>query len=315
MTELRLGDGTLKLMVPDAVVRMNLEANGEAGRTWLSALPDIVEQLAARWSLRVGRAFEGGSVAFTAPAEREDGTAVVLKVSFVDRETRHEGDALALWDGCGAVRLLDADPEEGALLLERLEPGTSLLEHADPDEAITMACKLLQRLWRPLPDGHPFIHVTDEIARWRDLIAATCFERGISAQFDPSIVSEALHLCMYLATTAGPPILANRDFHLGNVLAAKREPWLVIDPKPLAGEAAFDTGHLVRTLLPGKPNRQDAARVVRRVASQLNLDPERVRAWAFVRSVEDIAWTHSLGQLPNDWQFRTAGALSGRLSF
>lgn len=304
----------MKLKVPDAVVRMNIEAYGEAGRTWLSALPEIVEQLAVQWSLHIGPAFEGGSVAFTAPAERGDGTKVVLKVSFVDRETRHEGDALALWNGCGAVRLLDSHPKYGALLLERLEPGTSLLEHADPDEAITLACGLLKRLWRPLKDDHPFIRVTDEVERWRALIAATTFEQ-VRTQFDTSLASEALKLCTWLTTDASSPILANRDFHLGNVLAARREPWLVIDPKPLAGEASFDTGHLVRTLLPGRPDRRNAARVVRRVATELELDPERVRAWAFVRSVEEIAWTLSLGQRPDDWQFTIAGALSGRLSF
>ena len=217
--ELLFGGGTsirrwsLKLIVPDAVVRMNLEVNGEAGRSWLSALPDIVEELAARWSLRVGHAFEGGSVAFTAPAERDDGTKAVLKVSFIDRETRHEGDALALWNGCGAVRLLDADPKHGALLLERLEPGTSLLEHPDPDEAIRLACGLLRRLWRPLSEGHPFIRVTDEMARWCELMAAMPFELQVGAQFDPSLASEALQLCAYLTTDAGPQILGTATSH------------------------------------------------------------------------------------------------------
>jgi hypothetical protein len=51
---------SLKFVVPDAVIRMILEEHGEAGRIWLSTLPNIVEQLAVRWSLRVSRAFEGG---------------------------------------------------------------------------------------------------------------------------------------------------------------------------------------------------------------------------------------------------------------
>ncbi|MGQ0670761.1 MAG: aminoglycoside phosphotransferase family protein, partial [Actinomycetota bacterium] len=74
-------------------------------------------------------AFECGCVGFVAPVERADGTRAVLKISYLDDETRHEGDALAFWDGDGAVRLLDADPGIGALLLERLEPGTSLFDH------------------------------------------------------------------------------------------------------------------------------------------------------------------------------------------
>jgi streptomycin 6-kinase len=291
---------------------MNLLSNGEAGRAWLTALPGVVEDLARHWSLQLEDAYEGGCVAFTAPATREDGTRVVLKVSFIDRETQHEGDALALWNGRGAVRLLDADPKHGALLLEKLDPGTSLHEHPHPDEAIALACGLLKRLRLPLMDGHPFVRVTDELARWGELIAAMDLERRAAAQLDHVLVLEALELCAYLATDPSAPVLVNRDFHLGNVLAAKREPWLVIDPKPPAGEAAFDAGHLIRTLLPQYPDRQNTMRIVRRVAAELDLDPERARTWAFVRSIEDIAWTLSHGQRTDDRQIKIAGALATR---
>src|SRR6266545_1966453 len=144
------------LASPDEVVRMNLAANGEAGRAWLEALPKVVQELRARWELTIGSPFEGGCVGLVVPAERVDGNRVVLKVNFIDEETRHEADALALWDGDGAVRLLDSDPERGALLLERIEPGTFLGDHPDRDEAISIACRLLRRLWRPVPEPHPF---------------------------------------------------------------------------------------------------------------------------------------------------------------
>ncbi len=119
------------LAIPDEVVRMNLAAYGEAGRAWLEALPKVVQELRARWELTIGPPFEGGCVGLVVPAERVDGNRVVLKVSFIDEETRHEADALALWDGDGAVLLLDSDPERGALLLERIEPGTFLGDHPD----------------------------------------------------------------------------------------------------------------------------------------------------------------------------------------
>lgn len=134
------------LLVPAEVVRMNLDANGEAGRAWLAELPGIVGELRERWSLTaMGPAFEGGRVGFVAPVERADETRAVLKISYVDDETRHEGDALAFWDGAGAVRLLDADPVLGALLLERLEPGTSLFDHPNPGEVVPLACGVLRR--------------------------------------------------------------------------------------------------------------------------------------------------------------------------
>jgi len=279
--------------VPAEVVEMNLKANGEAGRAWLEALPTIVEQLRVRWALSLGPAFEGGCVGFVAPAERPDGERVVLKISFVDEETRHEADALALWKGDGAVRLLEADPDLGALLLERLEPGTYLGDHPDRDEAISIACRLLRSLWRSVPEPSVFMPVRDLALRLARELPER-FER-LGRPFEATLVRTAVDLFYELAATSGAPILANRDFHLWNILAAQREPWLLIDPKPLVGEPAFDTGHLLRSLLPDAVDRSLIDGLVTRLAAELDLDSGRVRAWAFVRSVDDALWGSSIG--------------------
>ena len=281
------------LVVPTEVVEMNLKANGEAGRAWLEALPAIVEQLRVRWALSLGPAFEGGCVGFVAPAERPDGERVVLKISFVDEETRYEADALALWDGDGAVRLLDADPDLGALLLERLEPGTYLGDHPDRDEAISIACRLLRTLWRPVPEPYVFMPVRDLALRLARELPER-FER-FCRPFEATLVRTAVDLFHELAAASEAPILANRDFHLWNILAAEHARWLMIDPKPLVGEPAFDTGHLLRSLLPDAVDRSLVDGLVTRLAAELDLDPGRVRAWAFVRSVDDALWGSSIG--------------------
>jgi hypothetical protein len=102
---------------------MNLSANGAAGRAWLGSLPCLVDELTDRWSLTIGPAFTGGAVGFVAPAERHGGERLVLKVRFVDEETRHEPDALRLWDGDGAVRLVDADPPAARSCSNGWSPG------------------------------------------------------------------------------------------------------------------------------------------------------------------------------------------------
>jgi YihY family inner membrane protein len=281
------------LEIPPAVVRMNLAAAGEAGRAWLAELPGMIDQLRRRWDLTIGPAFEGGVVGFVAPAERGGGDRVVIKVSPVDEETRTEADALRLWDGDGAVRLLDAEPALGALLLERLDPGTSLEEHPDRDEAIAIGCALLKRLWRPVPPGHPFPLVRDLAFRWATEIPER-FDR-LGPPFEAALAEEAAALCAELGASTEPTVLANRDYHLGNVLAAQREPWLLIDPKPLVGGPAFDTGHLLRSLLPSVIDRAAVRGLVQRLAGELGLGDEAVRRWAFVRSVEDALWGLSIG--------------------
>ena len=299
------------LEIPDEVVQMNLSANGAAGRAWLDSLPALVDELTARWSLTIGPAFGGGAVGFVAPAERKGGERLVLKVSFVDDETRHESEALRHWDADGAVRLVDADAAMGALLLERLEPGTPLEAHPDRDTATGLACALLRRLWIPMPDPHPFTLVRDLASRLADVLPQR-FERH-RRPFDQALLRTAVDLCHDFASSSEETVLANRDFHLGNVLAAEREPWVVIDPKPLVGERAFDTGHLVRTLLPERLDVGSVDAVVDRLAAELELEPTHVRAWALVRSVDDALWGLSTGGADIDWDVRCARLVAERL--
>jgi streptomycin 6-kinase len=89
---------------------------------------------------------------------------------------------------------------------------------------------------------------------------------------------------------AGPELLVNRDAHLLNILAAGREPWLLIDPKPLAGEAAFDGGWLLIDVLLADVTAANARRQAARIGDGLGVDADRVRAWALVRSAENVFW-------------------------
>ena len=300
------------LAIPDEVVRMNLAANGEAGRAWLEALPGVVQELQARWELTVGPPFVGGCVGLVVPAERPDGTRVVLKVSFIDDETRHEADALALWDGDGAVRLLDSYPERGALLLERIEPGTFLGDHPDRDEAISIACRLLRRLWRPVPERHPFPSVRELAQGWAIELPER-FDR-LRMPFEITLLRTAEGLCgEFASSTVEPSVLANRDYHLWNILAARREPWLLIDPKPLAGEPAFDTGHFLRTIVPEGLERTAVDQLVDRLGAELDVATERVRAWALLRSVDDVLWGLEIYGFDVEWDLACARVLARSL--
>lgn len=127
----------------------------EAGPAWLRGLPDLLKALARRWSLTVDDHFPEIAYNYVAPATRfgPDGrpTRCVLKVSRRLREMANEIAALRLWNGHGAARLLEADPEIGAMLVERVEPGTMLVEVAetDDDQATLIAAGVLRQLWEP----------------------------------------------------------------------------------------------------------------------------------------------------------------------
>jgi streptomycin 6-kinase len=258
------------------------------GADWLDRLPGIVEACAARWSLDVGRPF-GGHISWVAPARLPDGRHAVLKVNFPEAESEHEADALGLWDGSGAVRLLESDSDLRALLVERCAPGTTLWEIADEDEANRIAAGVLRLLWRPAPAQHPFRLLADEAARWADELPARWERAGRPC--GRWLLDEAVTFLQAAGPEQGEPVVVHQDFHGGNVLRADREPWLAIDPKPLVGERELDVASLLRDRR-GELARDPApARRVRRrldlLAAELGLDRERMRGWGVAHA---LAW-------------------------
>jgi streptomycin 6-kinase len=193
----------------------------------------------------------------------------VLKVTPVeDDEADHEGDALALWNGDGAVRLLRRDPTRRALLIQRARPGTDISALPE-DEANAAAVGVARRLWRPARRGDPYRSIAERVAR----------DLGRVGSHPLVPVARSLFACMRFAETT----LLHGDYHHHNVLRSG-DGYLAIDPKPLVGEPEFDVAPFLWN--PGG-ERPSVGRTGRRIAAfaALGLDPKRIRDWAIVRGV------------------------------
>jgi len=260
--------------------RLNWLRRHEAGRAWLADLPTVVAGLAREWNLQVGAPFEGSNVSYVAPAMR--GTEhVVLKVQWPDDESAHEADALKIWDGAGAVRLLDHDVERHALLIERCLPGADLAAATGVD-ALSVLTDLLPRLWKVV--GPPFRSLTEEASGWAATLDADWAAAGRPCE--RRLVDATAEFLDQLATSQGEQVLVHQDLHGENVLAAQREPWLVIDPKPLAGEREFALAPIIRSVEFGH-SQKDVVYRLDRLSSELQLDRDRVRCWTIAQTV---AW-------------------------
>jgi streptomycin 6-kinase len=249
---------------------------------WLARLPEIVGELRQRWSLTLGEPFDNDetSCAWVAPVvtvgEVTAGRVpAVLKVGMPHWEGEHEIAGLRVWNGEAMVRLLDADEDLGAMLIERCEPGTPLRREAAFEQDRVIA-GLLRRVWRPVVAPHVFRSLTLMTARWSDETLAAAGHWP-----DPGLVREGLRLLRDLPRSATAEVLLATDLHAGNVLRAEREPWLAIDPKPFVGDPAYDaTQHLLNS---EARLRSDPDGTIRRFADLLEVDHERVRAWTFAR--------------------------------
>ena len=248
---------------------------------WLEQLPAVIQNLQDKWSLSLGVPFDGQEVscAWVAPAVCCDGTSAVLKLGMPHMEGEHEIEALRFWEGDPTVRLLRADDQVHAMLLERCDPGTVLRNLPELEQDVVIA-RLLRRLWRIPSAPHPFRPLSAMTAHWTKETISDAYRWP-----DAGLIREGLYLLEELPRQAPTEVLLATDLHAGNVLEAQREPWLVIDPKPFVGDPAYDaTQHLFNCEV---RMRSDPHGTIRRFSELLEVDHERVRLWMFARSAAE----------------------------
>jgi streptomycin 6-kinase len=301
--------------VPDVRLPEPVLAFAERGPAWagfVAELPRRVRELTEEWSLRADGQPTYGHCSLVLPVRRGDEPAV-LKLAFPDEEGEHEALGLQRLGGRGAVRLLTADPHRRALLLERLHPRD--LGSLPVLEACEVVAGLYERIHAPAPPQ--LLAVSGYLDRWTPTLRALPRDAAIPRR----LVEQALSLVDHLFAAAGPRagsgVMLHGDLHYANVLAGDREPWLVIDPKPMAGDPHYEPAPMLW-------NRWDEAVATGNLRSALRrrfhtivdaagLDEELARDWVVVRMVYNMLW--ELEDHPDDpdrdWLTRCVAVCKG----
>jgi streptomycin 6-kinase len=223
----------------------------------------------------------------------------MLKLQQVNDESEDEALALRTWNHDDVVEVLEDDPETSTILLERLEPRT-LDDLPDHVEATRIVAEFLVRLSAvPAPSG---IRRLAEIAAVMVDDAPGVIPR-LSDPEEQRLTRRFVAQTAELLPESGDRLL-HWDLHYLNVMAAQRKPWLVIDPKPLVGDPAFDLfpvlwnrwDDLVATgNLPGAiRDRFDL------MLSVTGIDRDRALGWTAARILQQVVWAVSGGETRMD---------------
>ncbi|MGA5757132.1 aminoglycoside phosphotransferase family protein [Nonomuraea bangladeshensis] len=298
--------------VPEAFAA-SYGTQGAEARAWLAELPRLGGEFLDRWELRPDGPPAHGMASLVLPVLRADGTPAVLKLQQPREETAGTAAGLLAWDGDGIVRLLDHDESSATQLLERLDAARPLSSVADDTKALRILAELMARLTAvPAPPG---------LRRLSDIAAAMLDQvpEAVRALRDPAEQRLVRTCASAVAELTGEPgdRLLHWDLHYDNVLAGEREPWLAIDPEPLAGDPGFE-------LLPALDNRWDeveatgdvARAVLRRfdlLTEVLGLDRDRAIGWTLGRVLQNALWDVEDGKATLEpAQVAIAAALLGR---
>jgi streptomycin 6-kinase len=257
---------------------------------WLGRLPRLVRDVADEWQLAFDGAPMHGFTSVVVPVRQPDGTPAVLKVVYDgDQEGVHEALGLQHWNGNGTVRLLRADPRRRALLLERLHSDRTLDELWDLE-----ACEVVAAFYARLhvPALPRLQRLTTYIDGWTERLARL----RIDAPVPRRLVEQAVSLGRSFVDDEGTDaVMIHGDLHYQNVLAADREPWLVIDPKPMAGDPHYEVAPMLWNRwdeVVASGNVRDAVR--RRfhtIVDAAGLAEDRARDWVVVRELHNVLWT------------------------
>jgi streptomycin 6-kinase len=245
-------------------------------------LASVAQSQLQRWDLRRDGEPTHRPGSLVLPVRTSDAVPAVMKIGSPDAESEHEHLALRRWGGEGAVRLLSADPPRRALLLERLRPQSlSML----PDVA---ACQIVAGLYRRLhvPALPQLRTLTSYLEDWTALFQAL----PRSAAIPHRLVEQAIVLSRELAADpASTGRVVHGNLHYQNVLAADREPWLAIAPRPANGDPHYEVAPMLWNRwdeLSGQI-RDGVRRRFYTLVDAAGFDEERARAWIVVRVVRE----------------------------
>ena len=272
---------------------------GDDWAAWVDRLPALARDLLDEWDLTVDGALMNGFCSLVVPVLTADGERSVLKLHTDADADESDFEHLALqhWHGNGTVLLLRADPRRRAMLLERLHPRD--LTTIGDREACEVVGGLYGRIHVPaLPQLRT---ITSYVERWTADLEALPRDAPIPRRLREQCVSLVRDL---VADPASVGLIIHGDLHHHNVLAADREPWLVIDPKPMSGDPHYEPAPMLWNrwdeIVAGNA-RENLRRRFHTLVDVAGLDEDRARDWVVVRMVHNMSWAVIDGDPDQDY--------------
>jgi streptomycin 6-kinase len=288
------------MQIPSGLRETIRRAHGPAGKQWLAALPTLLDEWRARWRLRLDEPFENLSYNLVIPGRTLAGLRVVLKMGVPCSELLTEAEALRLFQGEGAVRLLDDDAERGALLLERITPGSPLYELQAGAEAASTAARLMRELWRTPPAKHSLPAIAAWFRAFEELRSRL---GGGVGSLPPEIISRSERALTELEASSRGSVLLHGDLHHANILFSDERGWVAIDPKGIVGDRGYEVGSFMLNQLPAGASAAEITTIFAErlsiFADELKIDGKRLARWAFCHAVLSALWS---AEEDDEWQ-------------
>lgn len=293
----------LPLSLPEILIEKVHRVFGDEGRTWLPRLPAILARCREQWSLLPGTMSPFMSMNYIELTRTEQGEEVALKVGLPRPDLFGEMEALRLYGGRSAVRLLDCDRELGAILMRRVKPGTMLWQLDDDECRTRIAAKVMRNVSVPVPAEHGLPTFAD----WVEPAFHSARTEWDPTELMPrDVIDEAERAFAAIERTKADDVVLHGDLHHENILLDDEAGWVAIDPKGVVGARSLEVGRYVQNRLPLEARAELRHEIVRSRLEILRLELgysfEELAACALVDCVLSRCWKLQDESLGEDWE-------------
>jgi streptomycin 6-kinase len=259
-----------------------ISIHGDKGRKWLEDLDSFVADLAQKWNLEDLKPFENLTFNYVAQGFRDD-LPIVLKVGLEHDLLEKEASVLKFFENYSAIKIIDS--AEGALLLQRAIPGTSLMKYFPDreDESIGIAADVIKRL-----------HSIDGIPENSTPIEELLNDLYKKWNIPDRLISKAQRITDHLLKTTVRKVAMHGDLHHDNILRDS-DHWKIIDPAGIVGDPIYEIASFMINPIDKIWKCENATAIIQnrigKLSSLLSVDPKRIAQWTFVKSVLCWIWT------------------------
>lgn len=277
--------------IDDATRRRMIGRFGPRANDWCDDLPALLDRLARRWRIWIGRTASPGANSCVWFCETHGGESAVLKLSPDPALGASEAEALAAWRSSGRVpRVLNLDRDSGALLLEAIRPGTTLAD-SRPAAHLGAVAELVGDLHASAGAGamSGFPPLVERVEFIFALYEERLREPAVALAVPVDLLEGSAAAARRLAVESGQRVLLHGDLHAKNVLNGGVRGLVAIDPRAYVGDPAFD---LIDWVLVDGGDARTARPRAEWLAERVRVDPAKLWRWC-----ESTAVLVAIGQL------------------
>ena len=288
-------------------INLQINLHGQEGLHWIDKLPEIVTDLKNKWDLKIGEEFEL-SYNYVVSATRKARENAVLKIYFPeDPEYENQLNCLKVFNGDGAIKVLDYDNEKFAILLEQAIPGKTLSSLNDEEKETLIFCNTVKKLWKK-PEVSNFENISKDLNDfdWYFNNSEKCKD------LDFETVKKAQDKFKSLVDSQKDLYLLHSDLHHENILESKRG-WLAIDPKGVIGEREYEITAFMRNPIKRAENNLLTKDILLKrleiITKELNLNRQRIIDWSFAQTILSVIWSFQSDSNRVDYWYKIAKEL------